>query len=407
MSNQTIQTLKGFRDILPGEARQRQWLKAKMIETCEAWGFEPIETPTLEPLELFTGEIGEDEKLFFKFTDAGGRSVALRYDQTVPTCRFIGNNFSQLTFPFKRYQIQNAYRAEKPQKGRYREFTQVDIDIYGIASPLADAEVIAQNLTVLKNIGFTHAYALINSRELMKDIPYPAIVAIDKLKKIGADGVIEEMVQKGIGLDQAKTYFNFVKNIQPDAAIDIIIKYLNDMGFSDDWYRFEPTLARSFSYSQGPIWELVIPEYTAGSVGGGERYDGMMKRLTGLDIPGTGIAFGFDRTLDAAIQLGLVPNSSQPVQVLVTVFDNSLLDTSLKTFKSLQDRQIIASMYPDTQTKLVKQFKYANQKGIPFVLVIGPDEAAKGVATLKNMATGTQTTDALDNLLPLLHEPGS
>jgi histidyl-tRNA synthetase len=399
---QPIQTLKGFRDILPEETRKRQWLKNIMINSCESWGFDPIETPTLEPLELFVGEIGEDEKLFFKFTDQGGRNVALRYDQTVPTCRFIGNNESKLIFPFKRYQIQNSFRAEKPQKGRYREFTQVDVDIYGITSPVADAEVIAQNLQTLKDIGFTQAKAVINSRDLMKNIPYEAIVAVDKLKKIGKDGVIEDMVSKGISVEKAKEYFTYIQNIKPDEAIEMIIKYLKDYGFTDDWYQFEPTLARSFSYSQGPIWELVIPEYTVGSVGGGERYDGMMKRLTGRDIPATGVAFGFDRTLEAADQLGLIPEVNKPVNILVSVFDISTFDYSIKTMKALRDNSIKTMIYPDIQTKLGKQFKYANQKGIPYVMVIGPDEASKGVVTLKNMATGEQQTDTLENLIPTL-----
>jgi len=147
------QTLKGFRDFLPKEAAQRQWLRNIMSKVCETWGYEPLETPTLEPLELFAGQIGEDEKLFFKFKDQGGRDVALRYDQTVPTCRVIGQYNNQLIYPFRRYQIQPTFRAEKPQKGRYREFTQFDIDIFGVASPSADAEVIAVTLDIYKKLG--------------------------------------------------------------------------------------------------------------------------------------------------------------------------------------------------------------------------------------------------------------
>ena len=177
------QLLKGFRDFLPKEAVKRQWLKEKIRATCESWGFEPLETPTLEPLELFEGQVGEDEKLFFKFEDQGGRQVALRYDQTVPTCRVVGQNYQQLTMPFKRYQIQPAFRAEKPQKGRYREFLQCDADIFGDESPFADAEVIALSLDIYRRLGFKQAKVLINNRELVKDIPYPAIAAIDKLKR--------------------------------------------------------------------------------------------------------------------------------------------------------------------------------------------------------------------------------
>src|SRR3989344_9234868 len=166
--SKTIQTLKGFKDFLPEEARERAWLRKKMIEVFELWGYEPLESPTLEPLELFEGEIGEDEKLFYKFEDYGGRKVALRYDQTLPTARIVGQYLDKIILPFKRYQIQSNFRAEKPQKGRFREFVQADIDIYGIASPLADAEAIAVSIDLYKKLGFENVIAKINSRSLMK-----------------------------------------------------------------------------------------------------------------------------------------------------------------------------------------------------------------------------------------------
>jgi histidyl-tRNA synthetase len=150
----------------------------------------------LNHTSLFAGQIGEDEKLFFKFEDSGGRQVALRYDQTVPTCRVVGQYASSLPFPFRRYQIQSAYRSEKPQKGRYREFTQCDADIFGEPGPLADAEVIALSLDIYRKLGFKEAKVLINDRSLLSGIPYPAIVAIDKLGKIGEEGVVAEMNSK-------------------------------------------------------------------------------------------------------------------------------------------------------------------------------------------------------------------
>src|SRR3989339_1791214 len=323
-----IQTLKGFRDFLPSEAKKRQWLKNKMAEVAQRWGYEPIETPTLEPYDLFRGEIGEDEKLFYKFVDNGGRDVMLRYDQTVPTCRFVANNFNELTFPFRRYQCQSVFRAENSQRGRYREFTQFDLDIFGVSSPTADAEVIAENLDTYLKIGFKKPVIVFNNRDLMKNIPYKAISAIDKLKKLGRDGVIADMKRKEISQIQAEKYFDQVMNIKPDETIKTIITYLEKSGFSSEVYRFEPTLARSFSYSQGPIWEIVIEDYTVGSVGAGERYDGMMERLTGMAIPATGIAFGFDRTVEAADELGLIKVNNVNTKVLVTVFSPNLLDES-------------------------------------------------------------------------------
>lgn len=401
MQKQNLQTLKGFRDILPRDAQKRAWVKNIMIKTAELWGYEPIETPTLEPYAIFQDEIGEDVKLIYKFTDNGGREVSLRYDQSVPTCRYVANNFNSLTFPFRRYQIQSVFRAEKPQKGRYREFTQFDLDIFGVKSPTADAEVIAVNLDTYLKLGFKKPLIIFNNRDLMKDVPYEAIVAIDKLKKIGKDGVIEDMVKKGIELSQAKTYFDQVQNIQPDDTVKTIIAYLENSGFGSQYYRFEPTLARSFSYSQGPIWEIVIEDYTVGSVGGGERYDGMMERLTGMKIPATGIAYGFDRTVEAADQLGLIP-TSQNTRVLVTIFSANLQGETLKVASKLRGAGINAELYPDPSDKLDKQFKYADKKGIPYAIVIGDDEVAVGVVTLKNLSTREQTTLSLEEVVELL-----
>lgn len=397
-----IQSLKGFRDLMPAEAKDRAWLKSKMTESFENWGYEPLETPTLEPLELFEGEIGEDEKLFFKFEDFGGRKVALRYDQTVPTCRVIGQFENDLTFPFRRYQIQNVFRAEKPQKGRYREFTQADADVFGIASPIADAEVIAQNIFTLLNIGFKNPVVLVNNRELMKDIPYEAIVAVDKLKKIGEDGVVADMVNKNIKLETAKEYLKKIQSLKLDETLNIIFDYLKANGIPKNMYRFEPTLARSFSYSQGPIWELTIPEYAVGSIGGGERYDGLMERITGRSIPATGVGFGFDRTLEAAQELGLVPKSKQSSLALISVFDTKLLNNSLATAKALRNAKLPIEVFPSSSVKLAKQLKYANQKGIPYVIVIGEEEASQNKIMLKNMTTGNQQLLTVDEAIDTL-----
>jgi len=398
MQKQNLQTLKGFRDILPIDARKRAWVKNIMIKNAEAWGYEPIETPTLEPYALFQDEIGEDSKLIFKFIDNGQREVSLRYDQTVPTCRYIANNLNNLTLPFRRYQVQSVFRAEKPQKGRYREFTQFDLDIFGVAGASADAEVITQNLDTYMKIGFKKPVIIFNNRDLMKGIPYEAIVAIDKLKKIGKDGVIEDMVKKGISLATAKTYFDQVLNIRPDETVNTIITYLEKSGFSSEFYRFEPTLARSFSYSQGPIWEITIEDYTIGSVGGGERYDGMMERLTGQKIPATGIAFGFDRTVEAADQLGLIP-ITQTTSILVTIFSPSLQGQTLKIAKTLREAGINTELYPDPTDKLDKQFKYADKKSIPFAIVVGEEEVKNNTVTLKNLSSREQITISLDEVV--------
>lgn len=399
----TPQLLKGFRDFLPKEAAKRQWLKEKIRETCESWGFEPLETPTLEPLELFEGQVGEDEKLFFKFEDQGGRQVALRYDQTVPTCRVVGQNYQQLTMPFKRYQIQPAFRAEKPQKGRYREFLQCDADIFGDESPFADAEVIALSLDIYRRLGFKQAKVLINNRELVKDIPYLAIAAIDKLTKNGKMGVIAEMNAKGISESTANEYLDFMLDLKPDETINIILKSLENYGFDKSWYAFEPTIARSFSYSTGPIWEIVIPGLESGSVLGGERFDNLVERVSGVKIPGTGFGLGFDRTLEAAEQLGLVPETAAAAKVLITVFSPDLQADSISAVCKIRNQGINAEIYSNSSAKLDKQLKYADKKGIPYVVIIGPEEAAKNVVMLKNMKEKTQKTISIEELIKILN----
>lgn len=394
----TIQPLKGFRDFLPAEAAKRKWLRDKLAGIFESWGFAPLETPTLEPLEIFAGAIGEDEKLFFKFKDQGERDVALRYDQTVPTCRVVAQYQNQLAFPFKRYQIQPAFRAEKPQKGRYREFTQADADIFGIKTPDADAEVIALSLEIYKQLGFKKALVRINSRALFQNMPYEAIVSIDKIKKIGDDGVLSEMEKKGISPDKAREYLSYVKNLKPNEEIAFILKYIKNYGFPDDWYAFDPTIARSFSYSMGPIWEIEIPD--AGynmSVLGGERYDGLLEKFAGRDIGGTGFAVGFDRTLEAAEIMGLIPALSVAGQVLVTIFSKDVLPNAQQIAQTLRINGVAADLYPNAD-KLEKQLKYADKNAIPYVVIQGPDEATRGMVRLKNMKTKDQKEVSLAEL---------
>lgn len=401
MKKTNIQTLKGFRDFLPEEMLERQWLLKKITSVFEAWGYDPLETPTLEALELFTGQIGEEEKLFFKFFDQGNRQVALRYDQTVPVCRVMAQYSQQLPMPFRRYQIQPAFRAEKPQKGRYREFLQCDADIFGETSPLADAEVIGLGLEIYKQLGFKQVIVLINDRVLLKNIPYKAVVAIDKLEKIGRQGVLKDMVKKGISLKKAKEYLNFVAKLKPNERIKTIFNYLKNLGFADSWYKFDPTIARSFAYSDGPIWEIKIPGFNSGSVLGGERFDGLTKAISGTNIPGTGFGLGFDRTLEAAKQFGLVPKTKTKTQVLITQMDKKYLKSSLATAQTLRAKNIKAEVYP-TIKKITKQLKYADKKGIPWAIILGENEINQNKITLKNMITGKQNLLNLNEIIKVI-----
>lgn len=387
--------LKGFRDFLPEEAIVRKQLIEKIRRVFESYGFDPIETPALEYLEVFQGNIGEDEKLFYHFQDHGGREVALRYDQTVPTCRFVAQHQHLLPMPFKRYQIQPVWRADKPQKGRYREFVQCDFDIFGVESPLADAETIAMTIDVYKAIGFSDFTVHLSDRALYEGISYPVIAAIDKLDKIGADGVIAEIVSKGHSQQEAEKMLQQVFDLQPNQTLETIFDYLRAAGFEERYFKFDATLARSFSYSTGPIWEVKIGGFSGGSVGGGERYDQLTGRFSKKTLPATGIAVGFDRTIDALRELDLIQPQKTLAQVLVTVFSPELLPHSLKLAAELRKAGIRVDSYTDPTVKLGRQLSYADSKGIPFALVLGPDEVAEKTVVLKDLAQGDQSVHVL------------
>ncbi|OGV95642.1 histidine--tRNA ligase [Microgenomates group bacterium RBG_16_45_19] len=413
-----VQTLKGFRDFLPAEKRTRDFVVAKVKQTFELYGFEPLETPTLEYADLLLGKYGtEADKLVFTFTDRGGREVGLRYDQTVPTARVLVQYQNDLPAYFRRYQIQNNFRAEKPQAGRYREFTQCDIDIFGSKAPLADAEIIACTYAAFKNVGYPAIKLAINDRQVLSEVLTPLatdqvsvlsiIQSLDKLNKLTETAVIDELVVKGLSDASANQAIQSIKSATPTANLTAIFNLITELGVPETDFSFDPTIARGLDYYTGMIFEVQLPleDLAIGSFGGGGRYDHLIKQLGGPDLPAVGIAFGLDRMVEAALKLNLIPASGNPTPVLVTIFDQTLASASLQLAQSLRDQAIATEVYP-AYDRLEKQFKVANQKGIPFVLVIGPDEAAKNLVTLKNMQTGEQTTDTLENLLPRLSPPG-
>jgi len=395
------QTLKGFRDFLPEDAMKRQYVIDVIRKTFELYGFEPIETPAIEYLEVFTGNIGEDEKLFYKFTDIGGRKVALRYDQTVPTCRVIAQYPGKIILPFKRYQIQTVWRAEKPQKGRYREFLQCDADIFGVDDRTADAETIALTIDVYKNLGFKKPIAIINDRDLYAGIPYKAIVAIDKLEKIGEEGVVRELTKKGYLRQDALQLLNSVKNNKPNQRLKQIFTYLDNYDMKDN-YLHKPTLARSFSYSNGTIWEIIIKEFSGGSLAGCERFDSLVSRFSNLRVPGVGFAIGFDRTVLAMEELNLLPKFKTKTKILVTVFDKDLLQQSQDLTRMLRKQGINTDLYSDPNDRIEKQLKYADKNGITFAAILGPNEVKNNTVTVKNLKTGYQRIVAMEELIRII-----
>jgi len=408
-----IQNLKGFRDFLPSDARKRNFVISVFKKIFESYGFEPLETPALEYQSLLLGKYGKEaDKLVYTFDDKGGRKVALRYDQTVPTARVLIQYQTQLGLPFKRYQIQPVWRADKPQKGRYREFLQCDPDIYGSTSPLADAEIISISSQVLKTLGFKQFQILLNDRSILFAIMDQAkipqneklsiIQTLDKLDKKSKKEVIEELAKKGLSTDKIQMIFTAIDEAKPSDNLKKIIEYALELGVSKETLLFRPYLARGLDYYTGSIFELLIEGYDVGSVGGGGRYDKLIEQISGVSIPAVGIAFGFDRIIEAMDQFKLWPSKLQQITTLVTIFNQELVSTSINVTQKLRKANIASELYPDTSTKLDKQLKYADRKGFQYAIIIGPTEMKSSTVVLKNLNTKEQKTVRQNEIVKLL-----
>ena len=407
-------TLKGFRDITPPDALARQYLLSKIRTVVESFGYDPIETPTLEYAETLLGKYGPDaDKLIFTFVDRGGRRVGLRYDQTVPTARFVCAN-PRLALPLKRYQIQPAFRQENPQKGRFREFLQFDVDIFGLDTRLADAEILAVIYRIYQQLGFKKFKIKINNRAIIRqimaanDIPadlQPAVIRqLDKLDKFDQSKVSAEIVSLGIKADKVNSLFDYLEKSKPDNDLSQTLAYLKEIIPDLDCLEFVPTLARGLDYYTGLIFEVAVDGYTAGSVLGGGRYNKLISQLGGPDLPAVGFAIGFDRTLEAARQLELIPKLETSSRVLVTVFSEKLLPQSIKTANLLRQSGINTEIFLNPSEKLDRQLKYANKKGIPWVILIGENETSTNLLTLKNMESGRQETLPFQTAITRLNE---
>lgn len=415
----SLQPPKGFRDFLPEEAQKRQYVYKKMIEVLNKYGFEPMETPALEYASVLEGKYGEEEKMIFKFEDRGGRKLALRFDQTVPMARYISRFQHDITFPFKRYQIQTAWRAEKPQAGRYREFTQCDADIIGVQSSLADAETIAVFSGILQNLGFKNYYIHFNNRkvlfkiirasEIKKDLDLTVIRILDKIDKLGEEKTIEELKKAGIARTKVENLMQLLgkRPLLPKKRkgevnleeIEEITSHFESFNIPKKKVIFSPTLARGLDYYTGLIFEALIEGYEAGSVGGGGRYDNLLKIFSGKKIPAVGFAFGIDRVIEAMMQYQLFPEFITSTKVLVTIFNPEFIEYSTKLVTELRKQGIIAELYLKPLDKLAKQVKFADKKVIPYVIILGPDERENNLVTLKTLKTGKQETIPLEKAI--------
>jgi histidyl-tRNA synthetase len=367
-----------------------------------------LETPALEYAEILLGKYGkEGDKLMYRFEDRGGRKIAMRYDQTVPLARVVSEHQNSLPMPFKRYQIQPVWRADNTQRGRFREFLQCDIDTVGTDSILADAEIIVIVAKSFEALGFRDFKILLNDRSIFASLPRDAIVTIDKLKKIGREAVVQELLAKKVANseDAILSILQSIESKGPTDRLKEVSVYLSKFGVDPSKYEFCPTLARGLDYYTSLIFEVEISKYSAGSVCGGGRYDGLIGQFAKKRVPAVGCAFGFDRIVEAMEEQKLFPsNLPGQTKVLVTIFNPDYADYSIEICSRLRQSNINSALWLDAAVKIEKQLKYADQKGIPFVIIFGPEEKEKNVITLKNMKTRKQESVSLTDLVEKINE---
>lgn len=394
--------LKGFRDYAPSEQLARQQMFSKIQSVFERFGFLPLSTPVLEYKEILMGKYGEDEKLVYSFKDNGDRDVAMRYDLTVPLARFVAQNQGQLVLPFKRYQIAPVWRADNPQKGRLREFYQCDVDAVGTDSNLADAEVIACLCMALEAVGVKNYKVRLNDRATLKEFSVQTIRAIDKLDKIGIEGIVKEMEENGVSkeeIEKAKSLVSAGARTVPENTADLI-KQLEQYSLAGQ-VEFDPTIARGIDYYTGTVFEIILidkPEF--GAICAGGRYDGLVDQFSSQSLPAVGGSIGIDRLIAALTEMGQM-QSVQPIRALVLNQNEALVESYLKIATNLRAEGINVEFYYSA-AKLDKQFKYAESKGIPFAIIVGETEVKDGTVQLKNLATREQETIVLGDLLEKL-----
>ncbi len=432
MSKNAPRILKGFRDYLPERMIPRSRMLATIEGTFQRFGFPPLATPALEYLETLTGKYGDEgENLLYRFTDHGDREVALRYDLTVPLARVVAQY--NVTLPFRRYQIAPVWRAEKPQRGRFREFVQCDADIVGSYDMTADAELVQLACELLSALGVDQFEVRINNRKilsgLMESIGVTAasvemgiLRTIDKLPKIGRDktAALLESENRLTG-EQIDKVFEFLElsgtadevvarltalfPSGPGAAGAAELRQVLDMAAaagSEGNVVIDLSIARGLNYYTGTIYETFLTDLSGfGAVMGGGRYDGLIGLMKSEEIPGVGISLGIDRLLEGLVELKLLQESEAIAAVLVTSFGPETATYTTKVASMLRRAGVTCEVFP-SYAKLAKQFKYANRRGQVWVVVAGPEEAGKGEATLKNLTTGQQEPMPLSQLVERL-----
>ncbi len=442
---------KGTRDFSAQEVQRRKYITDILRRNFELFGFQPLETPSFENLSTLTGKYGEEgDRLIFKILNSGDYAAkandadwearnsqkltaqlsekALRYDLTVPFARHVAMNHGQLTFPFKRYQIQPVWRADRPQKGRYREFYQCDADVVGSESLWLEVELVQLYLKSFQELGVPVVLHLNNRKILSGLAEYAGIgnqlvdftVALDKLDKIGREGVVKELYEKGIS-EEAVAKLEFLFTATEDALesiqllkekfagnetgtagvaeLEFVLEQCFAMGVQRDQLRFDVTLARGLDYYTGAIFEVKAQGVQVGSIGGGGRYDSLTEMFGVKEMPGIGISFGLDRIYLVMEELNLFPEDAvHQAQYLFANYGKTEALEALQLIMELRSAGIAAELYPE-DAKLKKQFTYAEKKGIPNLVFYGDREIADKMITIKNLNSGEQHTIALEDFL--------
>lgn len=419
-------TLSGFKDRLPKEAMAKEKLLNRVSKVFQSFGFVPIETPHLEYADILTKQGSEEiQKELYRFKDHGGRDVALRFDQTVPLARFISQYHNEVDLPFKRYVIGNVFRGERAQRGRYREFTQCDFDFIGSNSIVCDAEIVEVIYDSMESLGIEEFTIWLNHREVLNGIcKYFGIVEkkdiestlriIDKLDKIGKDGVCTELKKelnitekKVLGLLEATSVKQigssdeFFAEIAPMKEwneelkkgiedLEKMYQILSTLEMDRDTYRINFSIARGLGYYTGIVYETTLNRLKSlGSVCSGGRYDDLTRTFSKEKLSGVGASIGIDRLLAGLEELGLLSDKSTNARILISCMDEAYFGYAHALAESFRSSNVNTEVYPEA-SKLKKQFAYAHSKGHEFVIVIGEDEFSTKTITIKNMTSGMQ-----------------
>ena len=427
-------TLPGFMELLPQEQIIFNQIKEKIQKSYEKFGFLPLDTPIIEDSIVLLAKAGwETEKQIYRF-NKGDNDLSLRFDLTVPLSKYVAKNYNDLSFPFRRYQIGKVYRGERPQKGRFREFYQCDIDIIGDGelSNLNDAELPAVIYNTFKEMGFEKFTICINNRKILnglfsslelKDKSTEILRIIDKLEKIGKEAVIEELQKLNVKNESIEKIMNFIEiqgntnekldgldkldikdDIFQEGLKDLkeVIKYIRLFNVPDTNFKIDLTIARGLDYYTGTVYETFLDDYRKlGSVCSGGRYDNLAEYYTNRKLPGVGISIGLTRFFDQVYDLGLIKADKKSISEVLVVSMSEDLEYATKVANALRQNGINTQMYLENK-KIKAKFKYADKLQVPYTIVLGEDEEKNNTVTLKNMQTGEQQQISLEEVIKII-----